>query len=194
MKIELKNIQHNPLLSLDTEAFTAELHIEGVLAGVASNSGRGGLNKYHHINQQGHELIKKAEKYCSSLPALQYPKTEEHEAFSVPMDLEIYISKLVEEYLNRRSRQHFSNQLVYAMDKAIVVGTPEDSFRLFSFKSSIDEILLRHNGEDFLVQTIKNSVIPKLRPGEIILNTNIPEHVLKEACSSSELYLKITAE
>lgn len=190
MQIELRNIIHNPSHSLETEAFTADLYIDSVLVGKASNTGHGGLNKYIPLEKEGYELIKKAEVFCKSLPALQYPKTDEHEAFSVSMDLEIYISKLLEGYLNEKSRQHYNNQLIYAMDKAIVVGIPDDSFRLFSFKASIDDILLLHNGQDYLVNAIRESVIPKLRPGEKILNTNIPEHILKEACNSPELYLK----
>jgi hypothetical protein len=190
MQIELNNIIHTPSLSLETEAFTAELYIDGVFAGMASNSGQGGLNKYIPLNNEGYELIKKAERFCSALPALQHPKTNEHGEFSVPMDLEIYISKLVGDYLNQKSRKHYTNQLIYVMDKAIVVGVPDESFRLFSFKSSIDDILLLQNGEEFLIKAIKDRVIPKLRAGEIILNTNIPEHILKEACNSPELYLK----
>jgi len=41
MKIELKNIKHMPSLSEETEAFSANLYINDVKAGIGSNGGRG---------------------------------------------------------------------------------------------------------------------------------------------------------
>lgn len=48
MVIELKKIKVSKHLSEETLAFTAEIHVDGVLAAYASNHGTGGCNGYHY--------------------------------------------------------------------------------------------------------------------------------------------------
>ena len=48
MKIEIKNIKHSPSLSEETNAFTADIYVNGVKAGSAMNRGHGGCTDYDH--------------------------------------------------------------------------------------------------------------------------------------------------
>lgn len=57
MKIELKNVQYYPRLSQETNAFTANLYINVVHAGLASNEGHGGPTSYQAKDETGRGLI-----------------------------------------------------------------------------------------------------------------------------------------
>ncbi|WP_461789425.1 hypothetical protein [Pedobacter sp.] len=190
MKIELKNIKHSPSLSEETEAFTANIYIDDVLAGYASNRGHGGPTDYGHANEKGRELIKKAEEYCNGLPPTQYPATENMEAFSVDMNLENYIDELLGKHLDQKILQQFRNQIKRAMEKSIVVGVPDQSFRQFSFKTPIAQILNHPRGHEVLASNIREGVIPKMKEGEMILNTNIPISVYAEAKIPENRYVE----
>lgn len=90
MKIELKNIQHFYALSEETNAFSAKLHVDGVLTAECSDTGKGGCIDIRAI--RGKEgLLEAAEKYAKSLPPI---KTEFD--FELEMDLELFIGQLVE--------------------------------------------------------------------------------------------------
>lgn len=58
MKIELKKLKIARHLSEETTAFSAEIHVDGVIAAHASNHGTGGCNEYHFLN---HALADKLE-------------------------------------------------------------------------------------------------------------------------------------
>lgn len=51
MKIELRRINHNPKLSEETEAFTAEVWIDGECAFEARNQGQGGCDLYRQVGR-----------------------------------------------------------------------------------------------------------------------------------------------
>lgn len=190
MKIELKNIKHSPSLSEETEAFTANLYIDGVLAGSASNRGHGGPTDYGHDNEAGKELIKKAEQYCKELPPTIYPASAGMKAFEVPMNLEHFIDDILGKHLEEKANQQFRKKMEKAMEMSIVVGIPDDSFGRLTFKSPIDMILVHPRGHDILRDAIKNSLLPNLKAGEKVLNTNIPESIFKAAGLSEDQYVK----
>ncbi|CDT00991.1 hypothetical protein BN1088_1432764 [Sphingobacterium sp. PM2-P1-29] len=66
MNIETKNIKHAPSLSQETEAFTANIYINGKHAGYAENAGHGGETNYYPKDAKGKELIKQAEDFAKS--------------------------------------------------------------------------------------------------------------------------------
>ncbi len=51
MKIELRRINHNPRLSEETDAFTAEIWIDGERAFKARNQGQGGCDLYRQVGR-----------------------------------------------------------------------------------------------------------------------------------------------
>ena len=64
MKIELKNISHSPRLSQETEAFAADLWINGKKVAYCENDGHGGCTNYNTYNPSLRPLLKEAEEYC----------------------------------------------------------------------------------------------------------------------------------
>jgi len=190
MKIELKNIHHSLQLSEETEAFTANIYINGTHAGYAKNSGHGGPTDYYHDNEKGRELIREAEAYCKTLPDKQYPKDEYMEAFSVPMNLENYIDELLNNYVEKKEQASFAKKMNKAMERGIVFGIAGKSFTTLAFTSPFVNVLSHPSAIDIIKNAIINKVLPDLKNGNIILNTNIPESLLKEAGLKQEQYVK----
>lgn len=179
MKIELKKIEYSARLSEETNAFSADLYIDGKKAGVASNRGHGGPTDYDGINKEGDDLIRQAEEYCKALPPYKF--TSGDEEYSLDMTLELFINNLLEAHLEQKELQKFRNKIDRAMEFSIVIGIPDQSFGTLSFKSPIDKILLLPKGPEILKETIANKVLPQLTGEKMVLNTNIPERILQEA-------------
>lgn len=189
MKIELKNIKHSPSLSQETEAFTANLYINGALAGYARNNGHGGSTDYSQADEKGRDLIRQAEEYCLGLPEKQYPANHGMEAYSIKMNLEHFIDDLLDKHLQEKENKKFESKINKAMVNGIVYGIPNESARILQFKIPLSKLLVLPTGPETIKNSIITSVVPKIKPGEIIMNTNIPEQILKDAGLKEGQYL-----
>jgi len=189
MKIELKSIHHSVQLSRETEAFTAKLYIQGVHAGYAENEGHGGPTNYYHTNEKGRESIRQAEEHCKALPPIQYPADEYIEAFSVDMNLENYIGDLLNRYVEKKETSKFNAKLNKTMEKGIVYGIPGRSFAAIVYSIPFSQVITHPKGPETIKKTIADKILPKLKDGNIILNTNIPEGILKEARLKPDQYV-----
>jgi hypothetical protein len=190
MKIELKNIKHSPSLSEETEAFTANLYINEVHAGYAKNNGHGGSTDYYQVDEKGRDLIREAEQYCLGLPEKQYPAAYGMEAYSLKMNLEHLIDDLLSSHLQEKENKKFDNKINKAMINGIVYGLPNESVSIVAFKIPLSQLLALPVGPDSIKNAIIKSVLPDLKPGEKIINTNIPEHILKDAGLKEDQYME----
>lgn len=114
MKLEVKKIKHARSLSEETNAFTAELHVDGEHVAVCKNSGQGGMTdvypKYSQDKtKQEHyrEMIKKAEAFCQKLPNLPSEIFKE----GLPMSLDFYIDLEIEKDLSQKEVKRVLNKL-----------------------------------------------------------------------------------
>ena len=186
MKIELKNIHYSEQLSEETSAFSANLYINGYKAATASNRGNGGPTNYASFDEKGKQLIKEAEAFCKNLPPEKYTVGgEEHQ---LDMDLELYVDSLLTDYLKKKDLQQFRKKLKKYTGNHIAIGIPDQSFRTLRLKFPIDLLLIHPQGKSVLTDVIKEKVITNLKENERVLNTNIPEEVLKNAGLSKSQY------
>lgn len=88
MKIELRKLKIAEHLSEETTAFSAEIHVDGVLAAHASNHGTGGCNQYHFTSPILGDLLEQEAKR-------QFP--DDFEA------LDQLVEKLMEDEEDRKS-------------------------------------------------------------------------------------------
>jgi hypothetical protein len=188
MKIELKSIQYSEKLSEETNAFSANLYIDGKLAGTASNRGHGGPTDYRTDDENGRKLISDAETYCKGLPPGKFNSGGKDHFFD--MDLEGYIDNLLEKYLQERDLKQFQNKIKRDMEKGIVVGIPDKSYALWKFTMLMEKILVHPKGPDLLKNTLTKDIIPTLTNGNIILNTNIPATIFQEVGLKESHYVK----
>lgn len=186
MKIELKRIEFSEALSEETNAFSANLYINDKHAGFATNRGHGGPTDYHARDEKGNLLIKEAEAYCKALPPYTY--TSEGETHSIDMDLEMYIDDLLAKHLREKYDQQFKRSLERAMVKSFVIGNPKATCDTITFKVPLTTIIAASNGTERMVNNIKKYVIPELTDGKMLMNTNIPESILKLAGLREDQY------
>lgn len=190
MKIELKKIKHVPSLSEETEAFTAELYIDGARAGVASNRGYGGNTGYRAFDSAGEKLIRKAEAYCQALPGKVLTGETGMDGHIIPMNLELFIDDLLYTHLEEKERARFSRKLEHDASTTLVFGKPGQSYTQLKFIMTIQQILARPENREPFINAIKHRVLPALKDGDILLNTNIPEDILRDAGLRPDQYRK----
>lgn len=184
MNIELKNIKYSASLSRETSAFTANLYIEDKRVGTVINDGQGGNTSYLADNKDTWDIIRQAENYCKTLPDKQYPKDEYSDAFSFPMDLETYINDLLTEYLVKKDLEKHQK-------KGVIFGIPNAlTWTLQPFTQPLKDVLTHPQGAKIIANSIAKNIYKNLTDGVVILNTNIPESILKMAGLSKEQYVK----
>lgn len=172
MKIELKNIKTNASLSFETQHFSANLIIDGKDVGIAYNEGCGGNTFYRAKNDENQKIILKAEEYCKKLPKI------ETESFTFESSLEFVIDDLVEKFMFEKDNVKFIKKMKKVEKDSILIGTME-RYTIFNLKLPIEQILTMKGGQESLKRVLIQ-LKPKLINGNKILNTNIPETILRD--------------
>lgn len=96
MKIELRKVAHYPRLSEETEAFNAEIYIDGVKRGDVKNDGHGGMNMIYP-----HTLEREIDEYAKTLPP--DPPLPGYESIgAIPWTADYLISHILEEHLLKK--------------------------------------------------------------------------------------------
>lgn len=169
MTIELKNVKINLSGSEETIMFTADIYLNGKKVGYAKNEGCGGMTNYRAINPDYVSVIDKMEEWCKGLPPHTYPADEDSEALTVDMNLEMIIDLLIDKEVQKKEVAAFEKMLKKKMVNHIVAGVPgADSARQWKFNRPLAEI-----ASDKLYAEI-DKIKAQLKPGEVILNTNLP--------------------
>jgi len=159
MKIELKNVKFSEAMSEETNAFTADLYVNGKKAGYCKNTGQGGCTDYYGIEKYSSKEIEEAEAYCKAQPDIDYGD------FTVPNNLEHTIDQLFENWLKAKEVKKFERQ----MQNAILLGVPNGmSYTKYAWKGkSLSDI------PQGALQMSVNELKKKCTGGVVILNTNL---------------------
>ncbi|MET6999387.1 hypothetical protein [Chitinophaga defluvii] len=174
MEIELRNIHIFDQASEESLAFFASLYIDGRNVGAAFNNGMGGNTLYHPDHPDDMQLLKEVDDYCRTFPSWQLD-----DKLSVPMNLRVFIEMKVAEYANKEELKRFQREMELSMFDHIVFGVPGASeFRSYPTIAPVAEMLSLETGQQSLSNEIKHVVVQFLKPGEQILNTNIPSDLL----------------
>lgn len=118
MKIELKNIIHSVSLSEETNAFVADLYVNGKKIAKCSNNGRGGMTKIETLyskneieKKQYRQLLLDAEQFAKTLPKKS----------GLPMTLDFYVDIQVDKDLQTKSIKKSINKLNKLSEKNFIV-------------------------------------------------------------------------
>jgi len=171
MKIELKKISFNERMSEETNAFTADLYINGKKVGYCKNQGHGGPTDYHAdtscasgFTRANIELIAKAEAYFKSLPKVK----DEKYNFEYQPTLENAIDEQLENYLKAKETKKM--QKLFAT--ALVFGVPNgNQYRYIKYKQPLSALVQTH--KPFLIKKIMELKVNECKNGVVILNTNL---------------------
>ena len=173
MEIELKNIKIAQHLSEETTAFTGDLFVNSKKIAFVKNGGTGGNTGYQLYDINDRDLLRQAEDHCRNLPPVAYPNPgSSGEALQIPMSLEHYIDKLLDAYRQRKDiEKHQRN--------SVLVGISGEYYHQLKFAKPIAAILKLPNGIELIKKAMQEKIIPVLKDGESILNTNLPPELMK---------------
>lgn len=183
MKLEVKNIKHARSLSEETNAFSADLFVDGIKTANCSNRGQGGstdITSLYFENEikmkKSRELLAKAEAFAKTLPGIKSDFSKK----LLSMNLEFYVDLEIEKDLSsaeiKRNLKNIDKQCL----KSIVIISKK---KLEDFKSGKSvEIPYKLVGwkrpiADVPVETIKKqlpAVKLQLKGDEFIYNKNLP--------------------
>jgi hypothetical protein len=163
MNIELKNIKFSETLSVDTNAFTADVYVDGKKLLDARNNGMGGSTDYHLYDLTHKEKLKEVEAFCLALPPHKSKWGE------MEMNLEFKIDLLLEEWLAAKENARIEKKILKDSLKGICVKT-EKGYRLINWTGHTIETMLKSaQGRFVLINAIKKVQ----REGGEILNKNL---------------------
>ena len=106
MKIELKKVKYSAALSQDTNAYSAEIWVDGVKRGTVQNQGMGGPDDVHP-----HTLAMEIIEYAKTLPPISCFGKE------LPQSLEIVLGDILDKHLReKRLKRLLTNKTVFIED------------------------------------------------------------------------------
>ncbi len=174
MEIKLKNIHVDFRLSEETNAFTADLLINGKNAGTALNDGHGGMTNCRARDQKGAALIREAEIWCEQLPP-EVVKFEDGSTYNLSISLDYYLGRIVDEHIAKKEQA----RLERLMGNSIIFGNPDGvEYRRIKFSHPIRDLLKTEAGFAALKGAILNKVLPALGKKGKIQNRNIPQVII----------------
>jgi hypothetical protein len=168
MKIELKKISFSEALSEETNAFHAEIYVNGKNVGYAKNDGKGGSTdcRPHYDKPECKELFKQAEAFCLSLPPIKYPAAHGGEAFEWKMDLETFVDNLLTEELKKKD----AKKLEKKMEKSIIFTNADQFGNMAEIGwkgKTLSQMPLP------VLQATYDKYKAQLKPNQKIINTNL---------------------
>ena len=176
MNIQLKNL-HASVKNSDM-FFDTDIFINGRRAGSATYMS-GASVSIEPFGREGEKLIEAAKEYCKTMPAIE-TKDEHNKPVKIKMDFDTYLINAALKYSNQKKEDRFSLEMEKAMKNAIIFGVPGgDEYRIFKLPADIDRIVKDPKTAVILMNFIQDNVLPKLKPREMILNTNFPGLFLK---------------
>lgn len=178
MLIELRKLKIASFLSQETIAFAADIYVDGKHVGCADNQGHGGNTNYGALNTDAARLaIKNAEQYALTLPPTicSFNDSATGKPFECPTTLESIIDDLVSAEEEKKERAKFENKKQKAMLTGIVVSEGND-YQYGTYKlnkgCTIESVLALPEGKK-RIQAMVDRIIPQLKGGQKILNTNL---------------------
>jgi hypothetical protein len=171
MDITLKNIKFFEAMSEETNAFVADVYINGKKVAYAKNDGHGGCTFYNAYEGK-RELVKEAEEFCLGLPPIKAYGME------LKMNLEFKIDMLLEDWLRakdqkRLDQKRLDNKLEKDCLKGICYKT-DNGYSLIQWKGHTINSLLQHPQGKLTIRVKLNEL---RREGKEVLNKNIPQEL-----------------
>ena len=165
MKIELKKISFNEIMSEETNCFVADLYVDGKKIGYCKNDGHGGCTDIHGNRKDDFEVIAKANEYCKTLPKeVMFGREFEQ-------TLEDVIDNLLFEYLKAKDKAKAEKKMLKQQLTGILFGVPNgDSYSYINYKQSLAVFK-----KESLQKAVTNVRTKYCTDGVEILNTNLKE-------------------
>lgn len=162
-KIELKKVEFSERMSEETNAFVADLYINGKKIGYCKNDGQGGCTDYRGYTREDDKIIADVEAYCKTLPKAKSIDFN----FEYQPTFESMIDDCFEQWLKKREEKKMQK----LFKTAIVFGKPNGSN--YSFIKT--KIPLSKIPQSILQNYVNQLVLTHCKKGVVILNNNLNE-------------------
>jgi hypothetical protein len=160
-RISLKKVRFSEALSEETNAFTADVYLDGKKFGYAKNTGQGGCTDVHFYPGKK-ELFEEAVAYTKTLPQI---KPEGYD-FELDPTMENIVDELFVDWLEMK-------QLKKHMTSGIVFKDKNGTIQVLKFTRSLKKIGEIPNG----ISTIQKEVNRLKEEGAKILSTNLDKRI-----------------
>lgn len=164
MKVTLKNVKFSEHMSEETNAFTADVCVDGVRCGYAKNDGRGGCTDVRAYGQDSKNLrlFYGCEEHLKTLPEINIG-TEEV-PFMVQSNMENVVDQLFEQWLKEKETKKLEKKML----THLLWGVPNSSsYTQINFQKPLDTI--PHDKMQHFITGIKAG----FKEGQKFLNTNL---------------------
>lgn len=170
MNIELKRIHFSERLSEETNAFTADLWIDGKKVGYCKNDGRGGCTDIHGYTAEGNQIIRDCDAWCKeNLPKQTFNVGGVEKTYDT--NLEVKVDELFEEWALNKEATKTKNKIKKLSETSIIVGVPNSG----SFTYYKQTRPLRVYNRESLQRWIDQIKARDCVDGKVILNENLAE-------------------
>lgn len=179
MKIELRDIHYR-----GNFLFDGQLYVNGKHTCTVTDDAGGGF-EYTHFSPSGEDIKELAEAFCRHLPPMSSAGMLQDGAdLKLEMNLELYLINLLKVHLQSRLEQ----KLESAGHDCIVYGQEGGALTMLPLGEEISGLSVKPAGRLLLQRIISQNILPDMKPGDIIFNTNIPEEILKNTGLSPDQY------
>ncbi|WP_294131775.1 hypothetical protein [Sphingobium sp.] len=148
MKIELRRINHNPKLSEETNAYSAEVWIDGERAFDARNQGQGGCDHYRQIGQWTEAEVNAWLK--SNRPILPF------QGLTLEHDLEVEVGDLLAHELEHRRLKRLMRTNLVTIERGQIFQYPLRKRPLDLVASAVtttnSHIVIVNGGDDNVIR------------------------------------------
>ncbi len=141
MKIELRKLSRIARMSNETECFSAEVLVDGVLRGTVENAGRGGAHLY-----RPHTLEKLLDEHAKTLPKVKILDGEEPYEQHADLVVDRLVLRCVE---GKRLARMLKTKVVFERQGKIYAGKvpPKDASRILN-EMPFDDALTLFLGDE----------------------------------------------
>lgn len=157
MKFELRKVHHMPSLSEETNAYSADLYVDGQLIAHVSNRGHGGCDDQHPAKGRTNADLQRVEEWIKANhpPRETGMKLPSGEMFLMDITLETICGELLESHLASKKLERLLKRTVAYFDP--------DKKAVYNFKGTLVAEQRAHAITDTL----------RKKPNAVILN-NLP--------------------
>jgi len=161
MKIELKKVSFSERMSEETNAFVADVYVDGKNVGYAKNDGHGGNTDVRSYPKTRFEFDQ-CETWLKNQPQINIGTIEK--PYMIDCNLETMVDHLLEQWLEDRNKKKLEKK----METSLMWGVPNSGrYTYVNFKVKLTQI--PHN----ILQDKLNFYKKDFKEGVVFLNTNL---------------------
>jgi len=162
MKIELKNVKFYERMSEETNAFVADIYVDGKKCGYAKNDGHGGSTDIRQIGGVNSNLFVECVNWLKAQPEINIGTEEK--PYMVKSDMENKVDQLFEQWLKDKEVKKLEKKMV----NHIMWGIPNgNSYTQMKFLKPLNQI------DRNILQSFLDKYKKEFKEGEKFLNTNL---------------------